>query len=246
MTLHRIVTEPYVPTHEICPVPAWVEHAIDRCLEKDPTKRVQTGRVLVQLLKDERQTARTPAVRRPSRATQQLPPRPPAPKPKKKSVLPKIAIALLTVAVLGSIGFFGRNILTKPSTVAVPQVVGMGEEEAGRILLRSQLKIGAIERRWGHPQSHDLVIDQRPRAGSQLAPGTQVALVIGIGKTAVPELKGLTVAEASALLGRYSLSVGETTRVAGRPEDRDRVLLVYPRPGTELGKDARVNLSIGE
>jgi beta-lactam-binding protein with PASTA domain len=73
-----------------------------------------------------------------------------------------------------------------------------------------------------------------------------VTLVIGIGKTAVPELKGLTIQEAVASLRRFSLALGETTRVAGLPEDHDRVLLVYPRPGSELGKDGKVNLSIGE
>jgi beta-lactam-binding protein with PASTA domain len=124
--------------------------------------------------------------------------------------------------------------------------MGIPKAEAERLLVQGGWKLGPAERRWGQPQQHDLVIEQRPLGGVEVPPGSQVTLVIGIGKTAVPELKGLTIQDAIASLRRFSLALGETTRVAGLPEDHDRVLLVYPRPGSELGKDGRVNLSIGE
>jgi len=112
--------------------------------------------------------------------------------------------------------------------------------------VQSKLTFGGVERRWGLAADHDLVIEQRPGVGTQVSPGASVSLVVCIGKTAVPELKGLTIEEAIAALKKASLALGDTTRVAGLPEQKDRIMLMYPHPGTELGKDGKVNLSIGE
>jgi serine/threonine protein kinase len=244
MTLHKIVTEPYIPIHDICPIPSGLEHAINRCLQKDPATRVQSGRVLIQLLKEKEQTSRPGALKRPTKPG--VSSRTPLPRPRKRSMVSRIAVALLILAVLGSIGFFGQKVLTNPPKATVPTVLGIPQQNAQQLLAQAGWKTGPVERRWGQPEQHNLVIEQRPPGGVQAPPGTQVTLIIGIGRTPVPELKGLTLQEAVASLRRFSLALGETTRVAGLPEDHDRVLMMYPRPGTELGKDSKVNLSIGE
>jgi serine/threonine protein kinase len=246
MTLHKIVTEPYIPIREICPVPEWLEHAINRCLQKEPDRRVQSGRVLTQLLKEKDQTSRTGALKRPTKSAPLVPSKTPLPRQRKRSATSRIMIALFVVVVLGSIGFFGQKVLTNPPTATVPTVLGIPQQNAEQLLSQGGWKLGSVERRWGQPQQHDLVIEQRPPGGVQASPGSQVTLVIGIGKTSVPELKGLTIQEAVSSLRRFSLALGETTRVAGLPEDHDRVLMMYPRPGTALGRDGKVNLSIGE
>lgn len=246
MTLHKIVTEPYVPMHDICPVPEWLDHAISRCLEKDPGKRVQSGKVLIQILRAENQTGRTGSQKRPTKAVQPVQARPPVTRKRQGSVTSKILITLLAVVVLGSIGFFGQKMISGRPTATIPSVLGKSLPEAQRLLAQGGWKLGALERRWGQPSDHDLVIEQRPPGGTDAAGSTLVTLVLGIGRTPVPELKGLTIQEAVAALQKFSLALGETTRVAGLPEDHDRVLMVFPRPGSELGKDGRVNLSIGE
>jgi serine/threonine-protein kinase len=246
MTLHKIVTEPYIPIREICPVPEWLEHAINRCLQKEPDKRVQSGRVLIQLFKEKDQASRAGALKRPTKAVPAVPSKTPLPRQRKRSAASKIMIASLVVVVLGSIGFFGQKVLTNPPTATVPTVLGIPQQNAEQLLSQGGWRLGPAERRWGQPQQHGLVIEQRPPGGVQASPGSAVTLVIGIGKTSVPELKGLTLQDAVASLRRFSLALGETTRVAGLPEDHDRVLLMYPHPGTELGKDGKVNLSIGE
>lgn len=244
MTLHKIVTEPYAPVRELCLVPEWLEHAVNRCLEKDPVKRVQSGKVLIQLLKAEHQTNRTgpqkPLAKPPQPA---MPKSPPQRQGKSAS---KVLVALLAVVILGSIGFFGQKMILDHPMESVPSVLGTSLPEAERLLGREGWKLGALERRWGRPEQHDLVIEQRPSGGAQAPRGTLVTLVLGIGKTTVPELKGLSIQEAIVSLQKFSLALGETTRVAGLPEDHDRVLMVYPRPGSEIGKDGKVNLSIGE
>ncbi len=244
MTLHKIVTEPYTPIRQLCQIPEWLEHAVSRCLEKDPGKRVQTGKVLIQLLKAEHQTSVTgprKPLPKPSRPAQ-----PKAPPQRQGKHASRLLIALLAVVILGSIGFFGQKMILQKPTEPVPSVLGKSLPEAERLLAREGWKLGALERRWGRPEQHDLVIEQRPPGNAQTPRGTLVTLVLGIGKTSVPELKGLTIQEAIISLQRFSLALGETTRVAGLPEDHDRVLMVYPRPGSEMEKDGKVNLSIGE
>lgn len=244
MTLHKIVTEPYTPVRDLCQVPEWLEHAVNRCLEKDPGKRVQSGKVLIQLLKGEHQTNRTGAQRPLAKPSGPTPPK--SPPQRQGRITSKILLALLAVAVVGSIGFFGQKMISNRPMEPLPSVLGRSLPEAERLLAREGWKLGALERRWGRPEQHDLVIEQRPSGGAEAPRGTLVTLVLGIGKTTVPELKGLTIQDAIVSLQKSSLALGETTRVAGLPDDHDRVLMVYPRPGSEITKDGKVNLSIGE
>jgi serine/threonine protein kinase len=246
MTLHKIATEPYTPLRNIVPVPEWVEYAISRCLEKDPKKRVQSGRVLVELLREENQGNRGDGNKRQTRTPQQGSPRATPPPVRKHWTGWKIAATAAVLLVLASIGFLGQMFLNKPQMVTVPSVLGSSQLEAEQRLRENQLRVGGTERRWGLRQQHDLVLEQRPSAGVEVAPGSAVTLIMGIGKTVVPDVKGMPLQDAIASLRSASLTLGDTTRVAGPPEQHDRVMMMYPHPGTELGKDAKVNLSIGE
>lgn len=49
-TIHKILYEEPVPLGRLVKLPLAIEHAIDRCLEKDPAKRVQSGNELIDLL----------------------------------------------------------------------------------------------------------------------------------------------------------------------------------------------------
>jgi serine/threonine-protein kinase len=245
MTLHKIATEPYIPLRNIVPVPEWIEYAISRCLEKDPKKRVQSGKVLVQLLKEENHGNRGNGSTKHTRTPHQGSPRA-TPPVRMRGAGWKVATAVAVLLVLASIGFLGQMFLNKSELVIVPSVLGSSQLEAEQRLQEIQLRIGGTERRWGLRQQHDLVIEQRPNAGTEVSPGSQVILVMGIGKTVVPDVKGMTIQQAITSLRSASLTVGDTTRVIGPPEQRDRVMMMYPHPGTELGKDAKVNLSIGE
>lgn len=244
MTLHKIVTEPYTPLRDLVQVPEWMEYAVGRCLEKDPTKRVQSGKVLAQLLREQKTGSRTVTNRKAISASRQVPPR--HVRTRKNGMGWKVVAGSILVVALALIGFFAKAYFVKPPEVAVPSVVWETMAGAERKLTQSQLKLGGIERKWGMREQHDLVIEQRPAPGAKLPPGSTVVLVIGIGKTEVPDLRGMFVGDAIASLRNAALALGETTRVAGPPDQHNRVMMMYPRPGDEVGKDARVNLSIGE
>jgi tRNA A-37 threonylcarbamoyl transferase component Bud32 len=49
-TIHKILYEKPVPLGKLVKLPPAIEHAIDRCLEKDPEKRVGNGKELIALL----------------------------------------------------------------------------------------------------------------------------------------------------------------------------------------------------
>jgi tRNA A-37 threonylcarbamoyl transferase component Bud32 len=246
MTLHKTVTDAYVPLRNMVQVPEWVEHATSRCLEKDPAKRVQSGKVLIQLLREENQSARSNGTRKPARAPQTASTKSVRPATTKRGIAWKALVVVGVVVLLAGSGFVAKTMFLKTPVVIVPSVLGITQFEAEQKLVQSKLTFGGVERRWGLAADHDLVIEQRPGVGTQVSPGASVSLVVCIGKTAVPELKGLTIEEAIAALKKASLALGDTTRVAGLPEQKDRIMLMYPHPGTELGKDGKVNLSIGE
>jgi serine/threonine-protein kinase len=223
-----------------------VETAVHRCLEKTPDARVQNGKDLIQLLRHANGGTRPPTPRTRAAAAQPTPTRRTQTPPRRRGAGWTAAIIVTILLALGSLGWYASRVFMKPPAIPVPALAGLTQADAEARLRQQKLSVAAVEKRWGTPQEHDLVIEQRPPTGTQVAPGTRVVLVIGIGKTAVPDLVGLPLEEAIASLRTSALAVGETTRVAGGADQKDRVVLMFPQPGTEVGKEAKVNLSIGE
>lgn len=246
MTLHKVITEPFPPLRTLAPAPEWVEIAVHRCLEKLPASRVQNGKELIQLLRHTNGGTR-PANPRPRNAAPKPAPgrgTPAAPRSRRRGWVAALIVVVLLA--LGSLGWYASKIFMKPATIPVPALTGLSQPDADGRLRQQKLAVATVERRWGLPREHDLVVEQRPPAGTPVPPGTRVVLVVGIGKTAIPDLIGLPLQEAIVSLRTSALAVGETTRVAAAPDQKDRIVLMYPQPGTEVGKDAKVNLSIGE
>jgi serine/threonine-protein kinase len=246
MTLHKVITEPPPPLRSLVPVPGWVEEATGRCLEKDPNSRIQNGAELIRILRHGNGTARPPAPRGSHGSAKPATQRPASRVPVRRRTGMIAAAIISSLLVLGSVLWYASTLFIKPPPVPVPDISGSTRKGAEARIAQAGLAVAAVERRWGSPEQHDLVIDQRPAAGSKVPRGSRVVLVLGIGKTVVPDLIGAGIGDAVELLQKNSLAIGETTRVAGPPEQRDRIILMYPQPGTEVGTDAKINLSIGE
>ena len=95
-------------------------------------------------------------------------------------------------------------------TVAVPDVVGQPRDEAAAKLKEAGLAVGAISTRLGDQPG--IVLSQEPQAGTGVAQGTAVALVIAVEepdeRIAVPDLVGKTLDDASGLLQQAGLARG--------------------------------------
>ena len=128
--------------------------------------------------------------------------------------------------------------------VKVPPVIKMPEREAAAILRRSGLQVGRVTfRESDRPEG--TIIDQNPRAGARVAPGTAVNVVIARAGAAlpsavmIPDLSGRTVQEAKSVLPR-ELRLEVTVRESDRPEGT--IIDQNPRAGARVAPGTVVNV----
>ncbi|MGD0882970.1 MAG: PASTA domain-containing protein [Acidimicrobiales bacterium] len=72
------------------------------------------------------------------------------------------------------------------SKVTVPNVVGLAEAEAGEVLAKAELDVGAVSAVTSTRFSTGVVVSSDPGAGSELAAGASVALQVSSGPTTAP------------------------------------------------------------
>ena len=131
-----------------------------------------------------------------------------------------------------------------PSEVAVPNAVGLPEADARDRLVDAGFEVSSREVFAEKPAG--TIVSQRPIAGAEAAPGSQVELVVskGTGLVDVPSLVGMTQGEAEAELSSLGLDVN----VVEVPsfEEIGTVVAQNPPAGTiRKGESVRINVSRG-
>lgn len=133
-----------------------------------------------------------------------------------------------------------------PQRVTVPSVVGQPQADAETTLKENRLEVGKIKLR-PHEQV-GVVLEQSPKAGQVVDPGTDVDLVVGRKDTedgeriSVPDVRSLKLEQAQEILANAKLKQGNITRRAGT--DDGTVLDQSPAPGTLVVPEASVNLVV--
>jgi eukaryotic-like serine/threonine-protein kinase len=129
-----------------------------------------------------------------------------------------------------------------PSTVDVPNVVGLPVDQALARLRSANLEGRSVE--VDSTQPKDLVVGQTPAGGGQANRGSTVALRVSKGQSlvTVPLVRGLTEASATATLNRlgFRLSV---SRIPGT-QPKGIVISQEPAPGTKAPKGSVVGLNV--
>lgn len=166
----------------------------------------------------------------------------------------RLALRTLALALLGlGVGYLTATRLLFPAPpppenlVEVPELLGLGVEEARVELADAGLELGAVEA-LRHPElDSGRVVGQGPLGGQLAAPGSPVRVTVSLGA------QRLAVPEVSRLLGERALGVLEASgfRVSADTVDSNlpagTVVEVNPPPGTMLSipSDVRVTLSRG-
>ncbi len=142
-------------------------------------------------------------------------------------VLTLVAIAALAALVYGLSTYFGAEETPK---VAVPRVVGVPLETATAQLVAAKLVVDPV-RQPSDTVPVDTVISQNPTAGTEVSPNSTVKLFVSSGPAAVtvPDLKGLTVAEAQNALSDQGLVVGTVTEVDDPDTEAEQDHRLQPR-----------------
>ena len=149
--------------------------------------------------------------------------------PPRKNTKRNVIIAIIAVILIAGIGFSVANAAGFfGGTVKVPDVVGYTEQDARDSLKEAGLKVGRIKLEKSNTVPEGMIISQDPKANTQVQPGSVVNLTISSKEETVnvPNLKGLTAAEAEqqlAALGLVGVSKQDSsdTVEAGKVCDQD-------------------------
>jgi beta-lactam-binding protein with PASTA domain/predicted Ser/Thr protein kinase len=158
---------------------------------------------------------------------------------------------LLTIAVLAALGLLGYGLYQAfggddTPMVTVPSVVGDPEQTALVKLSQAGLQAEVV-REPSDTAPEDEVIAQDPAAGRDVPQDSTVTLTVSTGPEAVqvPDLRGLTLDEATALLADLDLEVGKITRTDAPDVAEDEVISSDPAGGTDTAPGSKVDLEVG-
>jgi beta-lactam-binding protein with PASTA domain len=89
------------------------------------------------------------------------------------------------------------------------------------------------------------IIDQQPAAGGTLVPGSRIVVVVSSGELLVPNLIGLTPAEAKGRFRKLNLSL----QIKGQQKSdhtEDTIARQFPEPGNPLAVNRRIDVWLSE
>ncbi len=132
------------------------------------------------------------------------------------------------------------------STTEVPDVVGMSLENATRALDSVGLegRQGDVRPDREHPAG--TVVIQNPLAGHEVKEGRRVYLTVSGGEESVnvPSIRGRTLRDATFLLERTGLRLGEVSHSASDDYPVNTIIEQGRVPGAKVRKDTRIDVIV--
>ncbi len=136
-------------------------------------------------------------------------------------------------------------VVAKAGNVVVPNLVAHKEEEATTLLGKVNLSVGE---RTARPtiEGAGTILEQDPKAGSEVALGSAVNLVVGVADAVkVPDLRDLGLEQAKATLEKARLNMGSVTFSRHRTLD-NVVLGQEPETGKVVPVHTPVNVAVAQ
>ena len=130
-------------------------------------------------------------------------------------------------------------------TIPVPKVVGLKQEQAEKLLSDKNLRIEKIEYKWEPTKPEGIILSQSPEEKSQLGENGAVNIVINKKEeknVAVPDLKGMTLAEARKKLENLKLKV--EVREEDSEKNKDTVIGMSPDVSDTITEGSTVVLLV--
>jgi serine/threonine-protein kinase len=134
-----------------------------------------------------------------------------------------------------------------PAQVAIPDVVGLDGALANQILGAGGFTIRGVDS-VASPAERGTALATRPAAGVAIDPVSPVVLVVSAGpaNTSIPDVTGLSTAQAREALFKVGLSVGRVTPQTAAGKTPGTVLSQRPNAGALASKDGRVDLVVAK
>lgn len=176
---------------------------------------------------------------------------------KKQNV--KLALILIPLGILVIVIFFfsGWYIMSKKSnpqntevtsgTVTVPQVVGLTEEEAEKILTEKGLKpvVGSREK---SDKPEGIIISSMPAENTSVKSGSEVKLYIssGISEATVPDVTGTDLNMGISMIENNGFQVGEKIYEFSTTVPENCIISQNPEGNSSLEKGSKIDLVISK
>ncbi len=166
-------------------------------------------------------------------------------------------LAILLAGLLGAfvLGVLLFNFVLMPRfvqqgrSVSVPQLSGVPLAEAQSRCARLGLQLDVSDRRYSAGISSDRILSQTPAAGATVKPGRKVRVSVSLGtrEVTIPDVRGMSLRQATLQLENANLAVGRISRVyeSGDPAGGGQtVQAMRPRPGAPVTTGGRVDLLV--
>jgi serine/threonine-protein kinase len=224
---YQHVSAEYLPVSELNEeLPEGIDNIISGALSKDPLARYQSAS---EMLDDINRLDRGEEVQKKIR------------NPQRRNLL--IAGVVAAIVLLSSGTYLIARIPVPVTLVTLADVSGLTESQARNALT----EFSVIVNKAPNPRvPADRVASQTPNAGSKIAPGSEVQIILsdGPGKTSVPtSLIGSTLDEAKLLLDGSGLIIAKTNAVESS-EAPGTIVAVIPGPGSTVPAGSGVVLNI--
>lgn len=154
-----------------------------------------------------------------------------------------IALVLLVGAgVVYSLGGIGGG------KIAVPSVVGLTEDQAKTLLDKQGLSLGEVTTKNSADVKAGDVMGQDPRSGTRVAKGTAVDVVLssGTAEVSVPDVSGMTEADAIDALRAVGLEYDRTTDEYSADVQEGFVIKSDPAARAKVAKGTAVTLYVSK
>lgn len=151
--------------------------------------------------------------------------------------------ALLAVAPV-VLAVFLLSTFISGDKVEVPNFVNKSVEESSRVARENDLGLLVVGEEYNADVKADYVISQNPEGGVMVGRKTTVRVLKSIGPLTVPNLVGLSLEDARAVLESRGFRVGETVYRAVPGYSEGRVVETDPPYGSKLSGGGAVNLVV--
>ncbi|MEE6169871.1 MULTISPECIES: Stk1 family PASTA domain-containing Ser/Thr kinase [unclassified Mycolicibacterium] len=151
-------------------------------------------------------------------------------------------LAVLTVVVTVAINMIGDH----PRDVQVPDVTGQTADDAVAALQNRGFRTH-INRQPDNTVPPEKVINTDPAANSQASAGDDVAIVVSTGpqQALVPDVTGLTPAQARDKLKKAGFTKTKETPSASTPEQKDKVIATVPPANQTAAITNEITIAVG-
>ena len=156
------------------------------------------------------------------------------------------AIALLIVLIIVAASWY--RISGPGNKIVIPSLAGMTQTQAAKAVAELGLKVDVTQKVFSEDVPKGKVITSDPAGGGRVEIAGTVHLIVSKGKDRieVPDLVGLTLESAAALLKSSNLKVGRVSEKYNYTLEAGLIIDGNPSSGSPVRKDSSVDLMISQ